>query len=118
MFYNIFLLLNLLTSDPYEYYHLQFSVLPLALQGGFPPPHGLSPQANYTDRLSDRSLSAKLVPTLTDRGCRVVSPAIPPQSFILVLYNRATNYLKNLLKYIHVAEWTPLQTHYFSEKIG
>jgi hypothetical protein len=28
----------------------------------------LSPQANYTDRLSDRRLSAKLVPTLADRG--------------------------------------------------
>jgi hypothetical protein len=36
-------------------------------------PCGLSPQANYTDRLSDRRLSAKLVPTLADRGCRVVS---------------------------------------------
>jgi hypothetical protein len=34
---------------------------------------GLSPQTNYTDRLSDRRLSAKLVPTLADRGCRVVS---------------------------------------------
>jgi hypothetical protein len=30
--------------------------------------HGLSPQANYTDRLSGRRLSAKLVPTLADRG--------------------------------------------------
>jgi hypothetical protein len=38
--------------------------------------HGLSPQANYTDRLSDRRLSAKLVPTLADRGCRVVSATI------------------------------------------
>jgi hypothetical protein len=28
-----------------------------------------SPQANYTDR----RLSAKLVPTFADRGCRVVS---------------------------------------------
>jgi hypothetical protein len=41
---------------------------------------GLSPQANYTDRLSDRRLSAKLVPTLADRRCRVVSATIPPQS--------------------------------------
>jgi hypothetical protein len=44
--------------------------------------HGLSPQANYTDRLSDRRLSAKLVPTLADRGCRVVSKTNPPQSLI------------------------------------
>jgi hypothetical protein len=39
---------------------------------------GLSPQANYTDRLSDRRLSAKLVPTLADRGCRVVSATESP----------------------------------------
>jgi hypothetical protein len=32
-----------------------------------------SPQANYTDRPSDRRLSAKLVPTFADRGCCVVS---------------------------------------------
>jgi hypothetical protein len=44
--------------------------------------HGLSPQANYTDRLIDRRLSAKLVPTLADRGCRVVSATILPQSLI------------------------------------
>jgi hypothetical protein len=34
---------------------------------------GFSPQANYTDR----SMSAKLVPTLVDRGCRVVSATDP-----------------------------------------
>jgi hypothetical protein len=34
---------------------------------------GFSPQANYTDR----SLSAKLVATLADRGCRVVSATNP-----------------------------------------
>jgi hypothetical protein len=46
--------------------------------------HGLSLQANYTDQLSDRRLSAKLVPTLADRGCRVVSATIPPQLLISV----------------------------------
>jgi hypothetical protein len=46
--------------------------------------HGLSPQANYTDRLSDRRLSEKLVSTLADRGCRVVSATVPPQSLISV----------------------------------
>jgi hypothetical protein len=46
--------------------------------------HGLSLQVNYTDQLSDRRLSAKLVPTLADRGCRVVSATIPPQSLISV----------------------------------
>jgi hypothetical protein len=34
--------------------------------------HGLSPQANYTDRLTDRRLSAKLVPTLADSGLRIM----------------------------------------------
>jgi hypothetical protein len=51
--------------------------------------HGLSPQANYTDRLSDSRLSAKLVPTLADRGCSVVSATIPPQSLISVFYTGA-----------------------------
>jgi hypothetical protein len=36
-----------------------------------------SPPANYTDRPSDRRLSAKLVPTLADRGCRVVGATNP-----------------------------------------
>jgi hypothetical protein len=43
-----------------------------------PKLHGLSPQANYTDQLSDCRLSAKLVPTLADSGCCVVSTTIPP----------------------------------------
>jgi hypothetical protein len=56
--------------------------------------HGLSPQANCTDRLSDRHLSAKLVPTLADRGCRVVSATIPPQSLILVFLDRSRYFLE------------------------
>jgi hypothetical protein len=32
-----------------------------------------SPQANYTDRTSDRCMSAKLMPTFADRRCCVVS---------------------------------------------
>jgi hypothetical protein len=54
--------------------------------------HGLSPQANYTDRLNDRRLSAKLVPTLADRGYRVVSATIPPQSFNLRFLDRSRYY--------------------------
>jgi hypothetical protein len=38
---------------------------------------GFSPPANYTNRAIDRRLSAKLVPTLADRGCRVVSATNP-----------------------------------------
>jgi hypothetical protein len=36
-----------------------------------------SPQVNYTDRPSDRRMSAKLLPTFADRGCRVVSATDP-----------------------------------------
>jgi hypothetical protein len=55
--------------------------------------HGLSPHANYTDRLSDR-LSAKLVPTLADRGCRVVSATIPPQLLIFGFVDRSRYFLE------------------------
>jgi hypothetical protein len=68
-------------------------------------------------RLSDRRLSTKLVPTLADRGCRVVSATIPPQSLISVSSTGAAISLKQLLNYHHEAEWTLFQTHYFSEKI-
>jgi hypothetical protein len=56
--------------------------------------HGLSPHANYTNRLSDRRLSAKLVPTLADRGCRVVSATIPPQSLIFGFLDRSRYFLE------------------------
>jgi hypothetical protein len=39
-------------------------------------------------RPSDRRLSAKLVPTLADRGCRVVSATNPPQSLISVFQKK------------------------------
>jgi hypothetical protein len=65
-------------------------------------------------RLSDRRLSPKLVPTLADRGCRVVSTADP--------YGRDLGFLDRS-RYIffqvapNEAEWTPFQTHYFSENL-
>jgi hypothetical protein len=34
--------------------------------------YGLSPHANYTDQLSDRRLSPKLVPTFADSGLRIM----------------------------------------------
>jgi hypothetical protein len=37
-------------------------------------------KANYIDRLSDHHLSAKLVTTLADRGCSVVSATNPHSS--------------------------------------
>jgi hypothetical protein len=56
---------------------LIFCVLHMHIQTNKKKAHGFSPQANYTDRPSDRRLSAKLVPTLADRGCRVVSATNP-----------------------------------------
>jgi hypothetical protein len=49
-----------------------------------------SPQANYTDRASDRSLSAKLVPNFTDKGCRVVSATESPAVNSVFLTEAAT----------------------------
>jgi hypothetical protein len=56
---------------------------------------GLSPPANYTDRLSDRRLSAKLVPTLADRGCRVVSATKPHGHLFLffIFFMLSQNYI-------------------------
>jgi hypothetical protein len=48
----------------------------------------------YTDRLSDRRLSAKLVPILADRRCRVVSAKIPPQSLIFGFLDRSRYFLQ------------------------
>jgi hypothetical protein len=62
--------------------------------------HGFSPQANYTQP-SDRLLSAKLVPTFTDRRCRVVR-ATDPHGCILCFLDLkiAMNYTKINVKVI------------------
>jgi hypothetical protein len=49
-----------------------------------------SPQANYTDRATDRRLWAKLVPTFADRECRVVSATDPPVVNSVFLTGAAT----------------------------
>jgi hypothetical protein len=56
--------------------------------------HGLSPQANYTDKLSDRRLSAKVMPTLADSGCRMVSATIPPTVFNFGFLDRSRYFLE------------------------
>jgi hypothetical protein len=38
-----------------------------------------------------------------------------PRPLISVFYTEAAISLKQLLNYPHEAEWTPFQTHYFSE---
>jgi hypothetical protein len=68
-------------------------------------------------RPSDRRLSAKLMPTFVDRGCHVVS-LTDPYAVLSVFYTgAATFFFKQLLSCTHEAEWTPFQTHYFSESL-
>jgi hypothetical protein len=62
-------------------------------------------------------MSAKLVPTFSDRGCRVVSAVDPPGHQSWFSRPGAAFPFKYLLSYAHEAEWTPFQTHYFSENL-
>jgi hypothetical protein len=78
----------------------------------------LSPPANYTDRLSDRRLSAKLVPTLADRGCRLVSETNPHVRYLPLFFAFLDRSLYCPFNYPHEAECSPFQTHHFSEKSG
>jgi hypothetical protein len=50
------------------------------------------------------------MPTFADRECDVVSVTYP--------YGRILGFLdRSLLNCTHEAEWTPFQTHYFSENL-
>jgi hypothetical protein len=61
-------------------------------------------------RPNDRSLSAKLVPTFADIGCRVVSSTNP--------HCRIYSFLdRSPYCFFHKAGWTPLQTHYLPENL-
>jgi hypothetical protein len=56
-------------------------------------------------------MSAKLVQTFADRGCRVVSATDPHgRSSRIFRPGAATFPFKWLLSYTHEAEWTPFQT--------
>jgi hypothetical protein len=64
-----------------------------------------------------RRLAAKLVPTFVDKGCRVVS-ATDPHCRILDFLDRSRYYFFQVaLNFTHEAEWSPFQTHYFSENL-
>jgi hypothetical protein len=69
-----------------------------------------SPQANYTDRASDRRLSAKLMPTFADRGCRVVSATdLPAVNSVFLTRCTAENKIKVNKKF-----WEELIATFFS----
>jgi hypothetical protein len=65
---------------------------------------GLSPQENNTDRSSDRRLSAKLVSTFADRGCRVVS-ATDPHNRILGFLDRSRYYFFQVAPQLYSRGW-------------
>jgi hypothetical protein len=62
-------------------------------------------------------VSAKLVPTFVDRGCRVVS-ATDLHGRILGCLDRSFYFSIQVAPQLsHEAEWTPFQTLYFSENL-
>jgi hypothetical protein len=68
-------------------------------------------------RPSDRCSSAKLVLTFEGGGYCVVS-ATAPYGRSLRFQDRSRYFsIKQLLSCTHETEWTPFQTHYFSENL-
>jgi hypothetical protein len=68
-------------------------------------------------RPCDRRLLAKIAPIFADRGCHVVI-VTDPYGRILGFLDRSRNFsIKYLLSCTHEAEWTPFQTHCFSENL-
>jgi hypothetical protein len=68
-------------------------------------------------RPSDHRLSAKLEPTFVDRGATLSPWQIPTAAFSVLYTGAATFSSKLLLNYYYETEWTPFQTHYFSENL-
>jgi hypothetical protein len=59
----------------------------------------------------------EVIGKFADRGCRVVSET-DPNGRILGFLDRSRYYFFQVaLNCIHEAEWTPFQTHYFSENL-
>jgi hypothetical protein len=59
----------------------------------------------------------KLMPTSADRWCCVVS-AMKTKAVNFCILDRSRYFpFKFFLSYPHEAEWTPFQTHYFSENL-
>jgi hypothetical protein len=68
-------------------------------------------------RTSDRRFSEKLVRTSADRGCHVVSVTYPYGRILGFLDRSRYFFFQLLLNCTPEAEWTPFQTHYFSENL-
>jgi CBS-domain-containing membrane protein len=66
---------------------------------------------------SDRLLSAKLVPTFTDRECHVVSVTDPNGRILGFLDRSLYIFFQVAPQCTHEAEWTPFQTQYVTENL-
>jgi hypothetical protein len=79
--------------------------------------HGLSPRANYTDRPNNRRLSAKLVPTFSERGCHMVS-VTDPYGRNLDFLDRSRYVFFQVAAQLYSRGWVaPFQTHYLSDNL-
>jgi hypothetical protein len=77
---------------------------------------GLSPRANYTDRATAACRRSDCQ-IFSNTGYHVVSVTYP-YGRILGFLDRSRYFsIKKLLNCTHEAEWTPFQTHYFSENL-
>jgi hypothetical protein len=73
---------------------------------------GPSPRANYTDRATADCRRSRCQPL-----CHVVS-VTDPYGRILGFLDRSRYFsIKQLLSCTHGSEWTPFQTHYFSDNL-
>jgi hypothetical protein len=71
--------------------------------------------ASDLQRLGGRRSSVKFVPTYAGRGSVAWSALLVPTAVILRFLDVSRNFsFKLLLNFPHGAEWTPLQTYYFS----
>jgi hypothetical protein len=61
-------------------------------------------------------LPVKIMPIFADRGCNVVGTTTPTAVNLNFLYLEPLLF-HSRFSYDHEAEWTPFQTHYFSENL-
>jgi hypothetical protein len=77
----------------------------------------LSPQAKYTD-WATATCRRKLVPTFVDRGVSRGQRGGSPRLLFSVFWTGADNFLSSSSSFILTrAEWTPFQTHCYSENL-
>jgi hypothetical protein len=76
-----------------------------------------SESASELYRPIDRRLSAKLVRTSADRGCHVASVTDPYGRILGYIDRRRYFSYQAAPQFYSRSEWTPFETHYFSENL-